>query len=33
MSNECDHDYRDDVMREEGVDYPIKVCNKCGFWG
>ena len=30
---ECNHEFRDDVMREEGIDYPIKVCNKCGHWG
>jgi hypothetical protein len=28
----CDHNYVDDVMPESGVDYPVKVCTKCGDW-
>lgn len=28
----CKHDYRNDTMNENGVKYPIKVCNKCGDW-
>ena len=29
----CHHELVDDVMKEDGVDYPIKKCAKCGYWG
>jgi hypothetical protein len=29
----CQHKYRDDIMKESGIWYPIKVCTKCGDWG
>jgi len=32
LDGEDSHDWRDDVMLEEGVEYKIRVCNKCGFW-
>lgn len=27
------HEWVEDVMPEEGVDYPIIKCTKCGYWG
>jgi len=35
MADHCkpgEHDLRDDVMYEEGIEHPVKVCNKCGWW-
>lgn len=28
-----EHEMIDDLMPEEGVDYPIKRCVLCGHWG
>ena len=28
----CVHEYIDDVMPENGVDYPIRKCIRCGDW-
>ena len=30
---DCEHEFEDDFMLEEGVYYPIKVCKHCGVWG
>ena len=27
------HVLRDAVMTEDGIDYPIRVCTKCKYWG
>jgi len=32
LDGENTHDWRNDVMMEEGVEYKVKVCNKCGVW-
>ena len=32
LDGEDSHEWRDDVMPEEGVNYKIRVCNKCGYW-
>ena len=26
-------DMRDATMKEEGTDYPVKICSNCGWWG
>ena len=32
QAGHCKHNYVDDIMPENGVDYPIKRCTKCGDW-
>jgi len=32
LDGENTHDWRDDVMMEEGIAIKVKVCNKCGYW-
>ena len=29
---ENSHKWENATMREDGVDYPIKHCKKCGYW-
>lgn len=26
------HEWDDDFMLEDGIEYPVKVCKKCGYW-
>jgi len=32
LDGEDTHDWKDDTMREEGMDFKIRVCNKCNYW-
>ena len=31
--NSCNGETREGTYKEEGLKYPIWVCNKCGDWG
>jgi len=32
LDGEDSHDMRDSIMREDGMEFKIQVCRKCGYW-
>ena len=32
LDGENSHDFKNDIMMEEGIIFGIEVCTKCGFW-